>query len=253
MTARTPLVAQQVMRSAIDRALGTPLTMREMKVFLALVQLIAFFDRTEDRVANRQVSDATGIDERHVRRALHSLHEKQIIERTPGKGRQPSLIDLDVEGAMRARAGAAPSGEDEVAPSEGADPDARGGRSGHVDGTPGEPASEVFSEVLSEVCVSDIARSKLNCGKRNDTHAQETELEVKVAALVAQHGEYVIREALEVIPAGSLPFAGDVIRTLRTVLPDATAAPKCERCNDKGQTNTGYPCGCPATYGRRAS
>lgn len=101
------------------------------------------------------------------------------------------------------------------------------------------------------VCVSDIARSKLNLGKRNDTHAQETELEVKVAALVARHGEDGVREALEIIPAGSLPFAGDVIRTLQAALPDAAAAPRCERCNDTGQTNTGYPCGCSSTAGRR--
>lgn len=245
MTGRTPLLAQQAMRDAIDRALATPLTMREMKLFLAVMQLICHYDRTEDRLGNRQLAEATGIDERHVRRALLSLDKKGVITRTPGKGRQASLIS--VEGAARTRASSAPT----TPVLEGADSDARGGRSGHVDGTPEGPASEVLSEASSEVCVTDVlARLKLT--NNGDTPDQRQELRGRVAALVAIHGEAAVVEQLTVIPDHSMPFAGEIIRTLKAVLPTQSAAsgsqPRCERCNDTGQIpTTGYTCGCPAS------
>src|SRR5262245_19804762 len=106
---RSPVEARRAQRTAIDRALAAKLSQREMRVFLSLVMLISEYDRTEDRVANLQVAQATGIDERHVRRALVALHAKEVIFREPGRGRRASLISLDVDGAKKARAARTPA------------------------------------------------------------------------------------------------------------------------------------------------
>lgn len=190
---RTPVAAQQAARCAIERALNTDLTMREMKVFLATLKLVSNFDRVEDRVANRQFSEATGIDERHVRRALLGLHDKGVIVRTPGRGRMASLISL--EGA-------------DSAPSEGADLDARGGRSGHVDGTPEGPASEVFSEDLSEGGADPDLFDVAMAITTNPTDPQERrlELEAKLARLNSAHGPDKLLEVLQTLQRDEPPF-----------------------------------------------
>jgi hypothetical protein len=196
-----------VARGAIDRALEADLTMRELKVFLATLKLITNFDRTEDRIANRQYVDATGIDERHIRRALRALHDKGVIERVAGHGRTASLIRL--EGADPARLEGA-----RMAPPEGADSDVGRGPIRTSRGGRQEPASEVPSEVLSEVCVSAFV-SKLTTPTEPK---QRDEAIFKSKSLAAVYGPDALIEALDAIPDGSVRFAGELDRHLRATL-----------------------------------
>jgi phage replication O-like protein O len=134
------------LRAAVDRALAADLSGRELRVFLALVRLVVLFDRLEDRVANRQIVDATGIDERHVRRALHRLDALGVVERTPGRGKVASLVRFRrAEGAETARSEGA-----DLVPSEGAEIDTQRGPKRAPRGGRQRPASEVSSEVSSE-------------------------------------------------------------------------------------------------------
>lgn len=102
---RNPPVAQQLLRAATQRALAAELTSRELRVFVALLSEIALFDRVEDRIANRRLVELTGLDARHVRRALKRLHELGVIVREPGSSRKDehrvaSLISLATGGQI---------------------------------------------------------------------------------------------------------------------------------------------------------
>lgn len=208
---RAPLLAQEAMRAAIGRALDAELTMREHKVFLAIVSLVSHYDRTEDHVANRQLVDATGIDARHVRRALQGLHDKGVIERTPGHGRTASLIRLDQgrrlpgePNGMRVPmqpegADSAPAEGARVAPAEGADSMPERGPIRPSGGGHQEPASEVLSEVLSEegaeLDLVDLAASL--CSRPPDPLERRGEVKGLLARLRRIHGDDVVIEALE--------------------------------------------------------
>lgn len=231
---RAPLLAQEAMRAAIGRALEAELTMREHKVFLAIVSLVSHYDRTEDHVANRQLVEATGIDARHVRRALQGLHDKGVIERTPGHGRTASLIRLDqgrrlpgeldgdgerspsapdgtrIPSAEKWPAGmrvpAQPEGADSaspegarMAPAEGADSIPERGPIRPSGGGRQKPASEVPSEVLSEEGAEpdlvDLATSL--CSRPLDHHERRGEVKGLLGRLRRIHGDDVVIEALE--------------------------------------------------------
>ena len=97
-------------------------------------------------------------------------------------------------------------------------------------------------------CVLDLACSKLNTPARK----QHDEARVKIRALVAAFGEKAVTTELTAMPDECMPFAGDLYRALKAHL-EAHKAPGCERCGDTGQTSTGFPCGCPATPGRRTA
>ena len=84
------------MRAAIDRALTSKPTGRELRVLLAVISLISCYDRTEDTIANRQIAEATGLDKSHVRRCLRSLAEKEVFDRTPGCGRTASRVAFPI-------------------------------------------------------------------------------------------------------------------------------------------------------------
>lgn len=148
---RRPPIAQLAMREAIDRALDAKLTATELRVFLALVSLVTLFDRTVDTVANRQIVDTTGLDPRHVRRALLSLNRKGVIIRTPGSGATASRVEFP----LREGAGVAPPEGAEDAPGEGAESDPGRGRNRHARGGADAPASELLSEPSSEQQAGD--------------------------------------------------------------------------------------------------
>lgn len=138
-----------------------------------------------------------------------------------------------------------PSRTDATTPTQGCDD---GGRADATRGSRTDAAlneSHVEREPLE--CV-DLALSKLSTHNRK----QHDEARVKVAALVAIHGDEAVRAVLAPMPAECIPFGGELARILKDRLPDKTPQ-GCERCNGTGQTSTGYPCGCPATTGRRAS
>jgi hypothetical protein len=118
----------------------------------------------------------------------------------------------------------------------------------------GLPPTKGFTDNTPQ-CVADLAFSKLAVPRSVDTPTQRRELDAKVKVLTSLHGEGLVREALAEIPDASWPFAGQLVTALETGLPqqDAGTPPRCDRCQDTGQTNTGYPCGCPATARRRAS
>jgi hypothetical protein len=140
------------MRAAIGRALAAKLNATELRVFLALVQLVTLYDRCSDTVANRQIVAATGLDPRHVRRALGVLDERGVIDRRPGKGRVASLITFR-EGAEPAPSEGARTDLSEGADdalSEGAPQNPERGRESDTRGGAYAPASEALSENSSE-------------------------------------------------------------------------------------------------------
>lgn len=151
--ARSPIAAQAAMRAAIQRALDARLPQTDLRVLLAIMTEVCFFDRLSDRVANSVIVDRTGVDERHVRRSLQNLSEAGVIVREPGRTlrgglRLASLItfpESDPEGA-----GVALPWEAIDARLRGADPDLLGGRKSARQGGAYVPASEAPSEVLSE-------------------------------------------------------------------------------------------------------
>jgi hypothetical protein len=87
---RSPVAAQKAMRAALERAQAAEpkLNVLEWRVLGALIQLVALYDRTEDRVSMRQILDAIGKDranwESHIKKALKALVTKGVIEREPG-------------------------------------------------------------------------------------------------------------------------------------------------------------------------
>lgn len=218
---RAPLLAQEAMRGAIGRALDAELTMREHKIFLAIVSLVSNYDRTEDRIANRQLVDATGIDARHVRRALQGLHDKGVIERTPGHGRTASLIRLDQgrrlpgePAGMRvpAQAEGADSASPEgarVAPAEGADSIPERGPIRPSGGGRQEPASEVLSEVLSEEGAEPdlLTLAASLCSRPPDPLERRGEVQGLLAKLQRTHGDKAVIEALERFTAEGYRFS----------------------------------------------
>src|SRR3546814_6240945 len=104
---------------------------------------------------------------------------------------------------------------------------ARGGTS---TGT-GVPTTEGFTDRHLQVCVADLALSKLKVPLKVDTYAQEAELEAKVAALSATHDEEAMRTALDTVPAASVPFAGELVKLIKAHQGEPGGRePACERC-----------------------
>lgn len=83
----------------------------------------------------------------------------------------------------------------------------------------GVPPTKGFTDNNQDsVCVA--ACSKLNVPKSMDTHAQADELKVEIEAILASHGEHALREVLDTIPTASVPFAGRLIKLIKSQLPD---------------------------------
>jgi len=218
--------AQQAMRSAIDRALSADLTSRELRVFLALVRLVPMFDRLEDRIANKQIADVTGIDARHVRRALGRLAAPDVgvIEREPGSSpaggaRVASLIRFPIPGQDHGptrppvdedRPGAelAPGETDgpgaETATDRGPIPDTTGGQP--------RPASVVLTEDSPEGACA-IARRLVD--------QQHDEIPAALRPLLDEHGDDLVAEALLELEANGYRerYARLLAGTLATHLP----------------------------------
>lgn len=119
---------------------------------------------------------------------------------------------------------------------------------------PSQPRNESATIIpdhglTTDRCVLTLACSKLNTPDQK----QHDEAKVKVAALIATYGESEVTTQLDAIPGDCIPFGGELARILTARLKAAPRPPKCERCQDTGQTSTGYLCGCAASPNRRVS
>jgi hypothetical protein len=80
-------------RRAVELAMPD-LNLPEARVLLALVSKLTTWSMMEDSLAVRQLGDATGMDERAVRRAVAGLVEKGAIVRVSAPGRRASTYSL---------------------------------------------------------------------------------------------------------------------------------------------------------------
>lgn len=68
---------QNWMLAKLYRADG--LTFREVRILLYLIRKIHGFHKDADKISYGQIAEATGIDERAVKRAIKTLENKEII------------------------------------------------------------------------------------------------------------------------------------------------------------------------------
>lgn len=71
----------QIPNEVEDALLRSPLTQRQERVFRAVLRKTLGYGKTEDCIANSQLSDMTGIDEAHIRRAINDLMDMRLITR----------------------------------------------------------------------------------------------------------------------------------------------------------------------------
>lgn len=64
-----------------DALLRSPLTQRQERVFRAILRKTLGYGKVEDCIANSQLSEMTGIDEAHIRRAINDLMDMRLITR----------------------------------------------------------------------------------------------------------------------------------------------------------------------------
>lgn len=144
-------------REAVERAMPD-LTLPEARVLLVLVSRLTTWSRLSDRIAMRQIAEATGMDDRAVRRAVSSLASRGVIGRSVGgsvasEGRKASLFELPTPGQATPGSsdpGSDDPGSEEVATPGQADPQTPGPgdhlhekyptRTPHEDLTPQPPA-----------------------------------------------------------------------------------------------------------------
>jgi hypothetical protein len=91
-------------RQAIETAMPD-LTLPEARVLLVIVARLTSWSLLADRIAMRQIAEATGMDDRAVRRAVSSLAARGVIGRAvggsaPAEGRRASLFELPTPGQV---------------------------------------------------------------------------------------------------------------------------------------------------------
>ena len=73
----------------------TSLTAYESRVLHFIIRKTFGWDKTSDRISQRQIEAATGVDRRSVRRCLQRLKERKIIHNNPhakgGRNRTPTI------------------------------------------------------------------------------------------------------------------------------------------------------------------
>jgi hypothetical protein len=132
-------------RQAIVRALaaGGELNGTDLRVLLAVIQLLTTYSKIVDDISNGQLRKATGMDERRVRRSLDRLTSVGVIGRIPGDsapggGRRPSRITLR-PGVAADRGSDQTQGQNAPGVQDDAD---RGSDQTRATGGRGRPASE---------------------------------------------------------------------------------------------------------------
>jgi hypothetical protein len=189
---------------------------------MAIIAMLTTYSKVTDDVANSQLRELTGFDDRRVRRSLDRLSATGVIERVPGSsvpgvGRRPSRITLPTPVSEDPGSQGTPGLDGPRVPQD-ADPGSQPTRT-----TPGpsRPASEKkYSEEISEEAVarSNVERARHLLGRQEP--ALLTELDQVVAQLEADHGADTLAR-LEALAGRSFTWPSEI----RRALPKPSARP----------------------------
>lgn len=79
--------SSKAMRASIELAIDEGITLREWRIFAAVLSLTAGYSRIGDRAYLDQLVQMSALPRRHAQSSLHRLHERAVIFWQPAQGR----------------------------------------------------------------------------------------------------------------------------------------------------------------------